>query len=101
MRSVGNAPPALRYNLNAKLLVGGSCKRAPCRLWLTKTLKSVGAITHPCRTPVLTMNERPTSPSTRTTASVPMCRSSGDMLTCVCTPYNLSTSHSAFRLMLS
>eukprot|EP00955_Chlamydomonas_euryale_P068337 360101-Chlamydomonas_euryale.AAC.1 len=42
-------------------------------------LKSIGAITHPCHTPALTVKERPTTPSTRTTASVPVCTSSSKL----------------------
>eukprot|EP00955_Chlamydomonas_euryale_P012314 132334-Chlamydomonas_euryale.AAC.5 len=38
---------------------GGSCERTSRRMWLTNTLNSAGAIMHPCRTPALTVKERP------------------------------------------
>eukprot|EP00955_Chlamydomonas_euryale_P100086 365257-Chlamydomonas_euryale.AAC.13 len=66
-----------------------------------KTLQSIGALTNPCRTPALIVKKRPTSPSTHMTASVLVCRSSRNLITCGCTPYNLSTCHGASRLMLS
>eukprot|EP00955_Chlamydomonas_euryale_P013367 144254-Chlamydomonas_euryale.AAC.5 len=82
--------------------LGSSAGNATSSAYISTTIRDIRSVSNaPLDLIRLTVNERPTSPSERTTPFMSVCRSFSNVTTCRCTPYNDSTFYSASRLMPS